>query len=96
VKQLLTAGLAGLLMAGGLTAAAPPASAGCINPAWAGHPMAQMCDDPPDSDGIWQRCMMYYPNGILNPAVTNCYPMSVNDPPAGDPILSNPPTHIDP
>ncbi|MGB6206879.1 CDGP domain-containing protein [Mycobacterium sp.] len=96
MKRFIIGGFAAMLMAGGLTATASPASAGCINPGWAGHPFAQMCDDPIDPDGMWERCLMYYTNGILNPAETDCYTMSANDPPKGDPILSSVPTHIDP
>ena len=46
MKQFITGGLAAVLIAGGLITAAPPASAGCINPDWPGRPLAQMCDDP--------------------------------------------------
>ncbi|UQX10196.1 CDGP domain-containing protein [Candidatus Mycobacterium methanotrophicum] len=97
MKQYVVTGLAAVLMAGGLIAGAAPASAGCMNPGSATHPLAQLCDSPPDSDGMWERCLTYYPNGPLNPAEADCYTMSANDPPAeGDPILRNPPTHIDP
>jgi hypothetical protein len=97
MKQFITGGLAAVRMAGGLTAAAPPASAGCVNPGWAAHPFAQMCDDPITADGMWQRCVTYYPNGVRNLAETDRYLMSAGEPPGGaDPILSNPPTHIDP
>jgi hypothetical protein len=34
------------MVTAGLITAAPLASAGCINPDWAGHPLAQMCGDP--------------------------------------------------
>ena len=64
MKQYIVTALAGMVTAGGLITAAPPASAGCINPDWAGHPLAQMCDDPVTSDGMWQRCVTYYPNGV--------------------------------
>lgn len=55
-----------------------------------------MCDGAIDSDGMWERCLMYYPNGPMNASETDCYTMSAIDPPAGDPILRTPPTHIDP
>ena len=55
-----------------------------------------MCDDPVTSDGMWQRCVTYYPNGVRNLGETDCYLMSDRNPPAGDPILGTPPTHIDP
>src|ERR1700730_6174693 len=97
MKQYIVAGLAAALMAGGLVAAAPPASAGCVNPAWAPHPFAQMCEDPITADGMWQRCVTYFPNGVRNLGETDCYLMSAGEPPVGaDPILSNPPTHSDP
>jgi uncharacterized protein (DUF302 family) len=38
----------------------------------------------------------YYPNGLRFQGETDCYLMSAGNPPAGDPILSTPPTHIDP
>src|SRR5271168_798199 len=53
MKRFIVTALAGMVTAGGLITAAPPASAGCINPDWAGHPLAQMCDDPVTSDGMW-------------------------------------------
>ncbi|MGA8544212.1 MAG: hypothetical protein WB785_03000 [Mycobacterium sp.] len=94
MRYFTIGGLAAVLMAGGLTATAPPASAGCLDPG--PDPLAQMCDSPVDADGMWERCLTSYPGGPLNPAVTECNTMSVNDPPGGDPALSNPPTHIDP
>jgi hypothetical protein len=96
MKQYIVTVLAGMVTAGGLITAAPPASAGCINPVGAGHPLAQMCDDPVTSDGMWQRCVTYYPNGVRNLGETDCYLMSDGNPPAGDPVLGTPPTHIDP
>jgi hypothetical protein len=96
-KRYMTAALGAALVTAGLTATAPAASAGCLDPGWAGHPMAQMCDSPIDSDGMWERCLTSYPNGPLNPDETDCYTMSAGDPPKeGDPILQTPPTHIDP
>ena len=96
MKQFIAGGLAAVLIAGGLITAAPPASAGCINPDWPGHPLARMCDDPVTGDGMWQRCLSYNPNGLRFPAETDCYLMSDGNPPADDPVLSTPPTHIDP
>jgi hypothetical protein len=55
-----------------------------------------MCDDPVTSDGMWQRCVTYYPNGVRDLDETDCYLMSDGNPPADDPVLSTPPTHIDP
>jgi hypothetical protein len=96
MKQFITGGLAAVLMAGGLITAAPPAIAGCINPDWPGHPLAQMCDDPVTDDGMWPRCVTYYPNGVRNLDETDCYLMSAGNPPSDDPVLSTPATHIDP
>jgi hypothetical protein len=95
MKRYVIAGIAAAFMAGGLITGAPPASAGCIDPGWAGHPMAKMCDGPVD-DGMWERCMTSFPNGPLNAAESDCYTMSVGDPPKADPVFSTPPTHIDP
>jgi hypothetical protein len=96
MKQYIVAGLAGMVTAAGLITAGPPASAGCIDPDWPGHPLAQMCDDPVTEDGMWQRCVTYYPNGVRNLGETDCYLMSAGVPPSDDPVLSTPPTHIDP
>jgi len=95
-KLYLVTGVSAALMSGGLVAAAPPASAGCIDPGWAAHPFAQMCDSPVESDGLWERCLSYHNGGPYTPEQTDCYIMSAGQPPAGDPILSTPPTHIDP
>jgi hypothetical protein len=98
VKRYVVAGVAAALTGGGLVFAAPPASAGCIDPNWGGHPLAQMCDSPVDSDGMWERCLSYHPNGgIYTPTETDCYVMTDGNPPKeGDPILQTPPNHIDP
>ena len=94
-KRYLTAAVGAALATAGLTAMAAPASAGCIDPA--GLPMAQLCDSPVDTDGMWERCLTAYPGGPLNPAEVDCYTMSANDPPKeADPIVATPPTHIDP
>jgi hypothetical protein len=91
----IVAGLAAVVTASGLITAAPPAHAGCQNADWPEHALAQMCDEPIDSDGMWERCLTYYPGGSPI-AQTNCYVMSAGQPPPGDPILGTPPTHIDP
>jgi hypothetical protein len=97
MKQYIVAGLAGVVMAGGLITAAPPASAGCTKAEWPGHPAARMCDDPVTSDGMWQRCVTWFPSGLRFLGETDCYLMGAGQPPLGaDPIVSNPPTHIDP
>ena len=49
------AGLGAALMGGGLLAAAPPASAGCL---YGGGPgVFSKCDGPVQPDGTWQRCV---------------------------------------
>jgi hypothetical protein len=96
-KRYMTAALGAALVTAGLTAMAPAASAGCIDPGWGAHPFAQMCDSPVNSDGMWERCLSYHNGGPYSPTETDCYTMSAGDPPKeGDPILQTPPTHIDP
>jgi hypothetical protein len=96
-KRYLIAAMGAVLATAGLTAAAGPASAGCLDPGWAAHPMAQMCDSPVDTDGMWERCLTYYPRGALNPAEVDCYTMSPGNPPKeADPVVATPPAHIDP
>jgi hypothetical protein len=96
VKRYITGVLAAILMVGSLITVAPPASAGCVDPDWATHPFAQMCDSPVDSDGMWVRCLEFHNGGPYSPAETDCYAMSAGDPPKADPIFATPPTHIDP
>jgi hypothetical protein len=97
MKHYIVAGLAGVVMAGGLITGAPPASAGCINAGWPAHPMARMCDDPITPEGMWQRCVTYLQGGPRSAGETDCYLMSADNPPLGaDPAIGNPPTHIDP
>jgi hypothetical protein len=60
MKYYVVAGVADMVVAGGLIAAAPPASAGCQNAGWLDRPLAQMCDGPVQPDGTWQRCVKYY------------------------------------
>jgi hypothetical protein len=52
-------GLAAVLMAGGLIASAPPASAGCQY----GGLVVSKCDGPVQPDGNWQRCVVF---GVLS------------------------------
>ena len=98
MKRYVVAVLAAALTGSGLVFAAAPASAGCIDPNWGGHPLAQLCDSPVDTDGMWERCLSYHPNGgIYTPTETDCYVMTDGNPPKeGDPILQTPPNHIDP
>ncbi len=94
IKRYLTAALGTALATAGLTATAAPASAGCVEPP--GLPLAQMCDSPVDTDGMWERCLTTYPGGPLNPANIACNTMSPGDlPKEGDPAFLTPPTHID-
>jgi hypothetical protein len=59
--------------------------------------MAEMCDSPVNPEGMWERCVTYHIGGPLtSPSQTDCYLMSPGNPPAGDPELGVPPTHIDP
>ena len=96
-KRYVTAALGAALVTAGLTATAPPASAGCVDPGWGAHPFAQMCDSPVDSDGLWERCLSYHDAGPYSATETQCYTMSAGDPPKeADPIVQTPPTHIDP
>jgi hypothetical protein len=96
MKYYILAGLAAAVLAGGLITAAPPASAGCQNADWSAHPFSQMCDSAVDEGGSWIRCLIYHTGGPYSPSQTDCYPMSPGNPPAGDPVLATPPTHIDP
>ena len=91
VAVLVTGGL----MTAGLTALAPPATAGCVDPSWSAHPFAQMCDSPVNEEGWWDRCVTFHNGGPWSPAETDCYIMSPGNPPPGDPELGIPPTHID-
>jgi hypothetical protein len=56
VKQCILAGLAAVVIAGGLIAPAPPASAGCV---YGGTASISRCDGPVQPDGTWQRCVVF-------------------------------------
>jgi hypothetical protein len=94
MRHYAVAALAAVLTAWGLIAGAPPASAGCQNADWSGHPFSQMCDSNIDEGGSWIRCLIFHNGGPYTPSVTNCQPMSPGNPPS-DPTFDNPPTHID-
>ena len=51
--------------------------------------MAQLCDSPVDTDGMWERCLTaYHRRAADSPTEIDCYTMSAGDPPKeGDPIL---------
>jgi hypothetical protein len=95
MKRGIVAGLAPLLMAADLIAAAPPASAGCQY----GGPVISKCDGPVQPDGTWQRCVAV-PHLILNGASSflvpdgHCDVMGPDQPPP-ELGFADPPTHID-
>jgi hypothetical protein len=55
MKHCIVGALVALLLACGLIAAAPPASAGCQY----GGPFISKCDAPIQPDGTWQRCVVF-------------------------------------
>ena len=55
MKHCIVGGLAAVLMAGWLIAAAPPASAGCQY----GGAVMSKCDGPVQPDGTRQRCVVF-------------------------------------
>jgi hypothetical protein len=95
MKRGIAGGMAGLLMAAGLIAAAPPASAGCLY----GGPVLSKCDGPVQPDGSWQRCVavaQWVASGLSSHLVPvkQCDVMGTSQP-LGDPGFADPPTHID-
>ncbi len=95
MKRCIVGGVAALLTAAGLIAAAPPAGAGCLY----GGPVLSKCDGPVQPDGTWQRCVaspQLVPHGASSYLVPErrC---DVMGPGQGPPDLSfaDPPTHID-
>ncbi|MDP7705536.1 hypothetical protein [Mycobacterium sp. TY815] len=95
MRHRIVAGLAAVLMAGGLIAAAPPASAGCQY----GGGFLSKCDGPIQPDGTWQRCVAVtrlVPNGASSYLVPDkrCDVMGPGQNP-GDVAFGDPPTHID-
>jgi hypothetical protein len=86
------AGMGATLMAGGLIAAAPPASAGCL---YGGGPgVFSKCDGPVQPDGTWQRCVataQWQPRG----ASSFLAPVRQCDQIGPDQPFADPPTHID-
>jgi len=95
MKHCIVGGSAVVLMAGGLIAAAPSASAGCQY----GGPVISKCDGPVQPDGTWQRCVAV-PRLIYSGASSflvpdrHCDVMGPDQHP-GDLGLADPPTHID-
>ncbi len=95
MKRHIVSGLAGLLMAAELVAAAPRASAGCVY----GGPVLSKCDGPVQPDGTWQRCVtvtQFVPHGASSYLVpeNHCDLMGPDQHPA-DLSFADPATHID-
>ena len=95
MKLYVVGGLAAVLMAGGLIAAAPPASAGCQY----GGPVLSKCDGPVQPDGTWQRCVVsthWVPSGASSFQVPErqCDLMGADQHPGGL-GFADPPMHID-
>ena len=84
-----------MLIAGGLIASAPPASAGCQY----GGAFLSKCDGPIQPDGTWQRCVAFthwVPSGassFLMPE-RSCDLMGPDQHPSGF-GFADPPMHID-
>lgn len=95
MRQSIVGGLAVMLVAGGLIASAPPASAGCQY----GGGFISKCDGPIQPDGTWQRCVAVatlIPRGassFLAPE-KRCDVMGAGQN-SGDFAFTDPPTHID-
>jgi hypothetical protein len=94
MKHYIVGGLAAVLRAGGLIAAAPPASAGCQY----GGPVISKCDGPVQPDGTWQRCVVstnLVPSGASSFLVPerHCDVMGADQHPWG--AFADPPAHID-
>lgn len=95
MKTCTVGGVAAVLMAGGLIASSPPASAGCQY----GGPVISKCDGPVQPDGSWQRCVAA-PHLVYSGASSflvpekHCDVMGPDQHP-GDLGFADPPTHID-
>jgi hypothetical protein len=95
MKRGIVGGLTALLMAGGLIAFAPAASAGCQY----GGVVISRCDGPVQPDGTWQRCVAVprlIPSGASSFLVPDghCDVMGPDQRPS-DFGFADPPTHID-
>jgi len=95
MKHCIVGGLAAVLIAGGLIAAAPPASAGCLD----GGLSVSRCDGPVQPDGTWQRCVVFNFNstGSGGPSYYNDHRCDLMGPdlhPWGL-AFADPPTRID-
>ncbi len=94
MKRCIVGGLAAVLMAAQLMAAAPPASAGCQY----GGPVISKCDGPVQPDGTWQRCVAT-PHLVYSGASSFLVPerrcdLMGPDQHPGDLGFADPPTHI--
>jgi hypothetical protein len=95
MKRCIVGALAAVLVAAGLIASSPLASAGCLY----GGPVISKCDGPVQPDGTWQRCVatpQVIPRGASSylVPVKNCGLMGP-DQPLVDLAFADPPTHID-
>jgi hypothetical protein len=95
MKRCMVGALTALLMAAGMIAFSPQASAGCLY----GGPVLSKCDGPIQPDGTWQRCVgvaTWVPSGLSTHLVPvkHCNVMSPYQPSA-DLNFADPPTHID-
>jgi hypothetical protein len=98
MKLYRGAGLAAVVMAGGMISAAPPASAGCQY----GGIAISRCDGPVQPDGTWQRCVVCNSTYSGLPGDTysyrapdkRCDVMGPDLHPWGL-AVNDPPTHID-
>ncbi len=96
MNRRIAGGSAALLMvAGGVLALAPPASAGCLY----GGPVISKCDGPVQPDGTWERCIgvaSWVNSGLSSHLVPvrQCDSMGVNQS-RWDFAFADPPSHID-
>ncbi|BBX33842.1 hypothetical protein MMAG44476_15330 [Mycolicibacterium mageritense DSM 44476 = CIP 104973] len=95
MKLCIVGGVVAVLLAGGLIASAPPASAGCQY----GGPVISKCDGPVQPDGTWQRCIgvySYVPSGLSSHLVPvkRCDLMGPGHDYPGDFVFADPPVHI--
>ena len=97
MKICIVGSLAVVVVAGGLIASAPPASAGCV---YGGH-LISKCDGPLQPDGTWERCVAIYryvPSGLSSHLVpvNRCEVMGPGHVyPPGDFDFIDPPARIE-
>lgn len=95
MKRCIIGALGALLVAAGLMASSPPASAGCQY----GGPVISKCDGPVQPDGTWERCvavaqLSYRGASSFLVPDKRCDVMGPDQHPA-DLGFADPPTHID-